>query len=297
MRRSRRPNPERILLAVAIVTVAVGLVLVAVNGRDYYLASPRDRIYTYDHAVFGSAAPVGIACGAVALLLFLSNFGYQLRKSLKILSRAGSLRLWLDWHVASGLLAAGYVLLHSGGEMRNWIVKTCVYAFGVVLATGVVGRFLLRFVPRTASGGRADIEAFEDQLLELIDDVRPHLAGDAAAARAMQNLMDQLEDARVDPALPDARRVRRVRSRLRDAHDQVHVIERALAGHKGGWLRARRLRSELARLGRQVAVLGVAGAMMDSWRAFHRAFALLLLCAVATHVGISLYYGYGAFWR
>jgi len=285
------------LLAVSITAVATGLVLVALQGRDYYLAPARDRVYTYDHAVFGSAAPVGLSCGIVALLLFLSNFGYQLRKSLRILSRVGSLRFWLDWHVASGLLAAGYVALHSGLEMRNWMVKTCVYALGVVLATGVVGRYLLRFVPRTASGGRADIDGFEDQLLELIDEVRPALRHDAAAARAMQELVDQLEDARDDAAAPHGRSLRDVRTRLRHAHDQIRTIEHALAVHRGGRLRARRLRAEMAKLARQAAVVGVAGAMMDAWRAFHRAFALLLLCAVAAHVGISIYYGYGAFWR
>ncbi len=296
MTRHKRTDPERILLAVSILTVATGLGLVAFYGRDYYLSSPRERIYSYDHAVFGSAGSVGIVCGLVALVLFFSNFGYQLRKSLRVLSRLGSLRLWLDWHVASGLMGAGFVALHSGFQMRNWMVKTTVYALGVVLATGLVGRYLLRFVPRTASGGRADLDAFEDQLLALVDDVRPALVGDAEAVRAMQELVDQIESAREDPALSHVRSVREVRARLRRAHDQIHTIERCLSARRGR-LQARRLRTEVAQVARQVAVVGVAGAMMDSWRALHRAFALLLLCAVLAHVGIAIYYGYGAFWR
>lgn len=294
---TRRPNVERILLAVSIAASLVGLALVAIAGVDYYSAPTHERLYSNEHARFGSAGTIGVSCGVIALVLFASNFGYLLRKQVPALSRVGSLRYWLDWHVASGLIGCGYVALHSGLEMRNLIARAAVYALAVVIATGLAGRYLLRFVPRTATGARADLDSFEDRVLALVDDARPALVEHPEAVRAMQELVDELEDTRVAPAVPTLHSVRELRSRLARAHVRVRVVERALAHHPDGRLRARSLRVEMARVSRQAAVVQVAGRMMDTWRAFHRAFALLLLCAIVAHVGIALYYGYGAFWQ
>ncbi len=290
-RTARNSAVERIVLSVCFGAAAIGLAVVAYSGAHYYRLPAHERVYSNAHAIFGSAGTVGFATGLTALVLFSYNFAYLLRKTLHSLRGIGTLRGWLNGHVAAAIIGCGYVALHANFEMRNWIARTCVYALIIVTTTGLIGRYLLRFVPRTASGRRADLAAFEDELMELIDDIRPDIVHDHDAVIALQAMVDSLETDEAAASLRD------VRARLGDAHQRMRVLETALArseeAHRHRW-KAARMRRGLARMSRQIAVFGVAGRVMDAWRAFHRAFALLLLVAIAAHVAIALYYGYGA---
>ncbi len=273
-------------------TALGGLGLIWMAGKEYYTAPLIDRIYSDEHALFGTTGTLGLICGAIAMALFLSNFGYFLRKHVPILHRVGTLRLWLDWHIASALIGCGYVALHANFTMRNWIVRACVYALVVVVATGLVGRYLLRFVPRTATGRQLDEVGFSDEIMELIDQARGDVLHDPEAVRAMQGLVDEL-DVEGAPTLAQLRR------RLRECRRYVRIIDRAMAERVTGKRRSetRELRRRMARFGMQAAVVHWAGRIMAAWRAFHRTFALLLLVGMLAHVALSLYYGYGAFWQ
>jgi len=266
---------------------------VGLLGLPYYRLSTIDQLYSDDHLVFGTTGTVGIACGIAAVGLFLSNFGYLIRKHVRFLDSLGTLRLWLDWHVISAFLGSAFVALHANFSVRNWIALTCVYAIGIMLVTGLVGRYLLRFVPRTPTGNRVDEDSFENEILAVIDDVRSDVLHDPNAVKAMQQLVDTVES---DDSLPG---LGQLRQRLRDSRILIQTIEHAMhtSEHprKSGDMRA--LHRRLAQLGRQAAVIHWAGRMMDSWRSLHRAFALLLLVGMCAHVGISLYYGYGAIWQ
>lgn len=283
---------ERIILAVSMIAAMGVLFFIARAGWDYYRAPVIERIYSDERAMFGTTGTLGITCGLIAVGLFLSNFGYFLRKHLGILERVGTLRLWLDWHIASALIGCGFVALHANFTLRNWIARACVYALVVVVLTGLIGRYLLRYVPRTATGRQLDELGFTDEIMALIDQVRGSVLHNPEAVRAMQGLIDELDVSRVSPTLAH------LRKRLRECRRFVAIIDRAMAENVTRKRRAeaRDLRRRLARFGMQAAVVHWAGQLMAAWRALHRAFALLLLVGMAAHVGFSLYYGYGAFW-
>ena len=283
---------ERIILAVSMCTAMGALGLLWHVGQDFYTAPLIDRIYSDERDLYGTTGTLGIASGAIALGLFLSNFGYFLRKHVGLLDRVGTLRLWLDWHIASAFIGCGFVALHANFTMRNWIVRVIVYALVIVLITGMIGRYLLRFVPRTATGRQLDEVGFTDEIMELIDQVRGDVLHDPTAVRAMQELIDELEVENASPTLGDLRR------RLRECRRFVGIIDRAMSKNVTGKKRreARDLRRRLARFGMQAAVVHWAGRIMAAWRALHRTFALLLLIGMIAHVFISLYYGYGAVW-
>lgn len=283
---------ERIILAVSMLAAVGALALIARAGWDYYRAPLIEQIYSDERDMYGTTGTLGIFCGIIAVGLFLSNFGYFLRKHVGLLERVGTLRLWLDWHIASAIIGCGFVALHANFTLRNWIARACVYALVIVVLTGLIGRYLLRYVPRTATGRQLDELGFTDEIMTLIDQVRTDVLHQPEAVRAMQGLIDELDVSRVSPTLGHLRR------RLRECRRFVAIIDKAMAANVTGKRRAeaRDLRRRLARFGMQAAVVHWAGRIMAAWRALHRAFALLLLCGMAAHVGFSLYYGYGAFW-
>jgi hypothetical protein len=289
----QRVSLERAILASSITAVVGLLVLMGVTGSDYYQLAKVDQIYSEERELFGTTGTFGMLAGAVAAGLFLSNFGYLLRRHLRFLEPLGTLRLWLDWHVLSALLGGGFVALHANFAMRNWIAQTCVYSVIVMIVTGLMGRYLLRFVPRSISGQHLDIASFEDEVLQLIDDVRADVVHEPAAVVAMQALVDELEADEKRASFGELRR------RLRESRGYILTIEGALTASQGTRRRAevRTLHGHLSRLGRQAALIHWAGRFMDTWRVLHRTFALLLLVGMVVHIFISLYYGYGAVWR
>jgi hypothetical protein len=264
-------------------------------GRGYYLEPGAERVYSPQHQIFASSRPLGHGLGVLAFLLFLANFGYQLRKGLRLLQAAGTLAAWMRWHVLGGLGGALLVALHSTFEMRNWMTRTCVYSLGIVVLTGIIGRYLLSFVPRTASGERMSLSALQDQIMGHVDALRPLVVHDRRAVKALQGLVDAVDP----PALVGVQEplsLRYVRARLAESRGQMALLRRAVAGapgHSGAAGRdLDRLIRKTARLSRRVAVVHVAGYLMDNWRNLHRAFALLLLLTLLAHVAVAIYLGY-----
>ncbi len=291
-RRRVPPNIETILLGASIGLTLAVFATIIYAGWDFYRLSEMDRVYSDERTLYGTNGTIGLVCGLIAFGLLSSNFGYFIRRHTKVLSRVGTLRRWLDWHVVSAVLAAGFVGLHANFAMRNWLVRTCVYSLIVAIVTGLMGRYLLRFVPRSASGARMSGDEFSNALYDLVDDVRGDIVHDPAAVSAIEGLVSELDNDREISTL------HHVRERLHQCRDYIAIIEQSMrSSGAAGAKRARQMHRNMSSMARQAAVVHWAGRMMDSWRALHRTFALLLLCGMVTHVVVAVYYGYGALWQ
>jgi hypothetical protein len=170
--------------------------------------------------------------GIAATLFMLSNFLYALRKRWKRLAALGTIGGWLDFHVFVGFMSPLVIAFHAAFQSNNLLATGTAGALSVVVATGIVGRFIYGLVP--SSGGKA---------LELADLL-------AAYERA--------RDEATDPHAP--RHVGRVR---------------------------------LAKLRFQIRFYGGLKTLLRGWRMFHASLALFLVLAIAAHIGLSLYLGYG----
>jgi hypothetical protein len=84
--------------------------------------------------------------------------GYSLRKRMKGLRRAGSLRSWFEIHLILGLVGPTLILYHSDfglGSANATISLACVLA---VSGSGVGGRFLYGRMHRGLAGERRSVE-------------------------------------------------------------------------------------------------------------------------------------------
>lgn len=109
-----------------------------------------------------AGSPGGHALGAVGYLLMLfAAFGYSWRKQPRRVG-PGSTREWMRAHVVAGLLGPALVLLHTEFAFRGLAGVTTWLAL-VVVASGVVGRYLYTALPRDAG-------AVEDGALRRLDE-------------------------------------------------------------------------------------------------------------------------------
>ncbi|MCC6747121.1 MAG: hypothetical protein IT371_05635 [Deltaproteobacteria bacterium] len=293
MARSKRDRVIPWITALVGGVALVGVGTVAVLGWPYYTAAPADRIFFPEHRLFGAAGRIGLWLGVLAGALFLFNLLYLARKKVHALEVTGSMRSWLDAHVLTGILGALLVPLHSALEVKSLVTKTCIWSLVVVVVTGLLGRYMIRFIPRTRAGDPMSTAAVEAEVMAFIDEVRPKALHDAEAVRVLQRIADAAS-AKRRPALTFSES----RARLRQVRADMRYLKTVAAGTSGSGDDIFELDFILKRVQgiyKQTAASDFASRLMDSWRIFHGVLALLFVVALGVHVGVAIYYGYVKF--
>ena len=282
----------------AVVLVAITAPLVAINfaGARYYLAPQGARVRDELHPWLRPSGYIGQSAGIVALLIFVFLWLYPLRKKWKSLAFTGSIGKWLDIHVTSALILPLLLAIHAAWH-SDGVIGLGLVAMMVVIASGVVGRYLYTRIPRAKSGVELTREEVALQRRELVE----HLADYTG-----------LDEDGVERALdlePDA-----------TGHENpLTVLWHLLTNDLTRWRRMRALRQRWAALApgqRPLSrkalkdVVGIAGReislaqqtrMLDAtqrvfryWHVAHRPFAVTALVAVVIHVVVVV--AIGATW-
>jgi hypothetical protein len=119
------------------------------------------RPYSPKHILLKPSGRIGLNLGLLGLGMFLTIFLYPLRKRWPWLSRQGSTRRWLDFHVLLGLSAPFVIALHSSFKFQGfagmafWIMTT-------VALSGVVGRYLYSQIPRRVTAAELSLKELRD---------------------------------------------------------------------------------------------------------------------------------------
>lgn len=265
------------VLSLSLVVLATALVLGA-RGWDFYRLSLEQRVEHPDFRVLRPSGVIGNGYGWVAALLLVLNLSYLVRRRFGG-ARLGSMRLWLDLHVGTGLVAATLGSFHSAFQLRTPIAAVSAVSLALVVFTGLLGRFLYALAP---IGAREQLLAALAQLDELLPGSRSALAEGLAShsgpiVPANASLLRSLA------AVPRWRRATRRRMAL---------IEQQLPPRREQDRALRNAASRVRRAAADEARASGMSALLRSWRGLHRFFALLMLAAVLLHAGVAWYYGY-----
>ena len=107
--------------------------------------------YVQKDAFPTASSLVGHGIGIVGFVLMLMTATlYSLRK-LRTDARWGSTASWLRFHMVTGLVGPYMVLLHTAMKFRGLAGLTMLLAV-IVVASGLVGRYIYTAVPRTSDG-------------------------------------------------------------------------------------------------------------------------------------------------
>ena len=142
--RSKWPTLGWLCHGALLVATAAGL---WARGASFYRLDLHARFDHPEYRMLSPSGPLGHAYGFIATALVLANLSYLVRRRFARV-RVGSMSLWLNLHVATGLLSGLFGLSHSALQLRNPIATVTMAALGVTLATGIIGRFIYFFVPR-----------------------------------------------------------------------------------------------------------------------------------------------------
>lgn len=278
---ARRPLPFlAILLTLALVAITVAMIL---RGSGFYGLSLEDRVEHPDFRVLRPTGRLGSSYGWMAAMLVVLNLSYLVRRRFGGL---GSMRVWLDLHVFTGLTATSLVAFHSAFQLRTPIATVSAASLVLVVLTGLIGRFLYALAP---TSGRERLRVALDAIAAAqpeTPDARDTYA-DAIGAIPGPEVPANASLLRSVLAIP---RWRTASARRRS------TIARLLPPRRERTRELARAAKELATAAAAEARASGTAALLRSWRGLHRFFALLMLAAVLLHAGVAWYYGYRFHW-
>jgi cytochrome b561 len=273
--RRRRTSFFALILSLVLISITVGL---AYRGWSFYRLSLEDRVEHPEYRLLRPSGLIGNGYGWVAAMLVVMNLSYLIRRRFGS-ARFGSMRTWLDVHVFTGLTAASLVSFHSAFQLRTPIASVSAASLGTVVVTGLLGRFLYALGP---GGVRERLAA----ALDAVEDEHPGSRGALAEGLTQRPAPD------VPPNASLLRSLWAVPSWVRAARDRRDILEMILPPRRQMSRELRRTSRELYAASAADARASGIAALLRSWRALHRFFALLMLAAVFLHAGVAWYYGY-----
>ncbi len=145
----------------------------------------------------GSAWGLSYGIAAAVLLVLVAAWGVR-RRTMRIRS-TGKAQSWVQLHVYGGWLFLLLVLMHDGfrwphGSLNAWLLVLAIW----VTATGLIGVFLQKWVPRMLTSGTS-VEVLYERVPELVDAIR------AKAEELVQSSPEPVQDFYVRNVAPALR--------------------------------------------------------------------------------------------
>lgn len=268
------------LIAGAALTVFAGF-----EWRFYFASLAQQPLHPHFETL-RSSGRIGLSFGLIGTGMMLMNLTYLVRKSQIHVAWLGPLRHWMAFHVFTGLLGGGLVLLHSAFHTRSAVGGLSFWCTAVVVATGLVGRYIYAHVPRSLEGRELEMEELRARL-------DAHLSG--LAQLGLPGTLFQ--PAAEGPASGErglAAAFRGVIAGDRAGRREFHLLKRTVLASRDLQIRA----GEILPLAKQyyrergwLARYHELRALMSSWRFLHRWFAITLLVAMVFHIFLAVRLG------
>lgn len=272
----------------------VGLGLTAVTGWygcDYYTTPVTARNLHDGHALFSPSGFIGHGLGFVGtFLMMIGVFTYSLRKRWTRLRSVGRIKHVLEFHIFLCLLGPVLVVYHTAFKFGG-LVGVSFWCMVIVVASGVVGRYLYLQIPRTVAG--REITPYD--LGRQINILRERLLAEYRVPETVLTRVDAISKDLIESSkasllltfpklvVQNLRHDVRMRSLV---HRLLHQSDRVSTDAMG-------LLLEKAHLQRQMATLTVTQQLFRYWHMFHLPFAVIMFIIMIAHVVTALLFGYG----
>lgn len=282
VRAAHRAGERQWLRDLLLLVVLAGLVALAWQIGEWGWVRPQERLGYW----------IGVAGATMMLLLFL----YPLRKYAGWMRRMGKVKGWFWFHLAMGVAGPWLVLVHAAFRTGSLNAAVALYSMAIVVASGVVGRFLyvrlnsriedaLAALQAVHRRGRLAEEGGGPSALHYAPAVEKRLR--EFEARELGGAPSRLRDLRQVMLLPLQRRLS-LWLGLRDL--RAPLAARAAAGRWSDDELARRRRraqrlvddhlEAVVRVARQQAF----GRVFALWHVAHLPFIYLLVISAVVHV-------------
>jgi hypothetical protein len=254
-------------------------------GRDYYLAPAAKKARHALNPVLRQSGSTGHLLAIIGVFFMLLLLLYSLRKRARLASRWGSIAVWLDAHVFLGIAGPALVLFHSAFKFSG-IVSIAVWAMLLVVASGVIGKFIFAFIPRSLSGMEMNRIELEAEEIGLTFEMRQLLP-------AMHPFWQRLAELENGTGRPTRLRHRhlffeplRLRRRFRHMLAQLPQLDRRQKKRIVKLVIKRHMLLHQAQLLQQTLRI------LHYWHLVHQPFVIIMFLVLLVHVAVAVRLGY-----
>jgi hypothetical protein len=265
--------------SMVLITLLVTIYL-SIQGYEYYQTPLEERFYQDSHAYLKASGIFGQGLGVLGTLLILVGVVlYITAKKYGYLERFIRLRYLLEFHIFLCTVGPIMILFHTTFKFGG-IVSIAFWSMVIVVASGVVGRYIYNQIPRTISGKElslAEIKKQQEAGLSILDDL---IGSDTKLKTDILNFKNPYA---WGPRNFFFERTyfkkisKRVSSLNLDKEQQSLVLNSARLEWK---------------MERRIARLASMQKLFQLWHVAHRPFALIMLIIVVVHIGATLTMGY-----
>lgn len=240
-----------------------------------------------DHTTITPESRIGYALGIVGSALMLSLLAYSARKRLPWLQGRGRLGRWFQVHMALGLVAPVVILFHANFRLGSTNSNVAVGSMLVVMASGIVGRFIYARITHSLYGSRATLRELHEELVAN----RRGLEKDMRPDSSMNRRLAAFEAHAHHPGTGWGRRLVWLLGLPLHARGLRAAMLRDIALHEADpSMRRARQREATTRIAAYVAAVlkdahfSVYERLFSLWHALHLPLFFLLVVAVVVHV-------------
>ena len=146
-----------------------------ISGYHYYTTPVQERPYRKDSSLFKPSGEIGHGLGVVgSLFMIIGVATYSLRKRIESFHRIGKLRGWLSFHIFLCTLGPFLVVLHTSFRLTG-LVAISFWSMIIVVASGVIGRYVYVRIPKTEEGHFLSIAQLEHKRSQLLSQLEKEL--------------------------------------------------------------------------------------------------------------------------
>lgn len=252
---------HRLSLSFYFIVVLLTIGLLTYIGFSYYRLPMEERFF---HPLYEQLKPSGIIGHGLgifgSLIMLFGLFSYMARKRLKVFSRLGVLKYWLEFHIFLCTLGPVMILFHTSFKFGG-IVSVGFWSMAVVWSSGVIGRFIYLQIPRTIEGRELSL-------------------------REVENLKDKLDQELLSKYDIDFSEIKTSKF----SAIKLKLISKDIS--KQDYRKVRRLINNEKRITRRIGRLDRMKNMFKYWHFAHLPFALILIIIMMIHVVVVLTFGY-----
>ncbi|MBW8327136.1 MAG: hypothetical protein K0M50_20395 [Prolixibacteraceae bacterium] len=275
-----------------LVLFLIGLLVtsyLAFDGYEYYLLSIEHRFDHPDHQILKPSGALGHGLGIIGSLMMIVGVSiYMLRKRIRMFSRLGILKHWLEFHIFLCSLGPILVLYHTAFKFGG-IVAVSFWSMMAVVLSGIIGRYIYLQIPRTIEGREMSLNEInqtkdalnqklvqvyqlDESLLEAIMQAvkrRPDRSGNSMLKRSIAKFIFERNT------------IKEVKTILR---------KQKIAGKNFKEVMGL-IQTEIS-LSRKIDRLITMQNLFKYWHVAHLPFAILMLIIMLVHVGVAITFGY-----
>ncbi len=275
------------IFSLVVITVLV-FILLSAYGFDYYKTGVEERFFHTHNELLKPSGFIGHGLGITgSLLMLVGVFGYMARKRIRLFSRLGMLKHWLEFHIFLCTLGPVLVLFHTSFKFGG-IVSVSFWSMVGVVASGVVGRFIYLQIPRTIEGREMSRNELAGMKVNFYAELERNQGIDP-------EILDWLNRSLLNQStLYEGNFLVKIFKRFKFEKRVIKQLKRKLKvqgiSRKNIVKIARIVNGELI-LSRRIAWLATMQNYLRYWHVAHLPFALIMLAIMIVHVVVAVLFG------